>query len=245
MMRPCRGGGVREEWEGEASDHLGVKLSFGLAACHPTTPKKKRIRIVGAAMEQTSPVKKRKCAARGQAAEACPEKATADADAWLHRLDSELSKRQSSAVQLHCVAEGSSQKRALVVSGAYSLRAVGFALAEAFGKAADDFDPHPNKGKTPPGLLFSRQTGEKWHTLMATLKIVQAVQEPGDSIRVDMEGLRLSVTLDAIKFKGDPGYDLIKNRPMPRCVGADRGLTQNILKRFFLYIQALKPHIPP
>ena len=33
-------------------------------------------------------------------------------------------------------------RRALVVSGAYPLRAVDFTLAEAFGNSAGDFDPH-------------------------------------------------------------------------------------------------------
>lgn len=134
-------------------------------------------------------------------------------------------------MQLHCRIDGGSQKRAIVVSGAYPLRAVGFTMAEAFGKAVCDFDPHPNKGKPPPGLAFSILRDGKWQILKATLKIVQAVQEPGDAIRVEMEGLRLAVTLDAVKLKTDPGFELIRNRAMPRCVGGDKGLTPSLLKR--------------
>ena len=48
---------------------------------------------------------------------------------------------------------------------------------------------------------------------------------------MDMDGLSLNITLDCIKFKGDPGYDLVKQRPLPRCVGGDKSLTQNLLKR--------------
>merc|ERR1711865_908273 len=110
----------------------------------------------------------------------------------------------------------------------YPLRAVGFALAEAFGKAASDFDPHPNKGKSPTGLFFSLERGGTRQKLSPTLKIVQAVQEAGDSLRMDMDGLSLKLTLDVIMFKGAPGYDLFKTIPLPRCVGGDNSLSQSL-----------------
>ena len=34
-----------------------------------------------------------------------------------------------------------------------------------------------------------------------------------------MDGLSLNITLHCIKFKGDPGYENVKQRPLPRCVG--------------------------
>ena len=74
--------------------------------------------------------------------------------------------------------------------------------------AAGDFDPHPNKGTTPPGLrLGLRREGER-HPLKPTLKIVQAVQEPGDSMLFEMDGLVVIITLDAIKLKSDAGLFL-------------------------------------
>lgn len=236
--------GIQQVWQGEASAHLGVKLAFAFEAkkakpateANPSTPAKKRscagLAVDGqGSAEPASSSKKRKNEGQGQGKQASIAKADADTEAWLHRLDAELSTRQASVVQLHCEAEGCTQKRALVVSGSYPLRAVGFALAEAFGKAADDFDPHPNKGKTPAGLLFSLDRGGKPQKLTPTLKIVQAVQDPGDSLRMDMDGLSLNITLDVIKFKGGAGYDMIKNRPLPRCVGGDKALTQNLLKK--------------
>ena len=134
--------------------------------------------------------------------------ASADTEAWVHRLDGELKQRQASAVQLRCEAEGCGKKHALVASGSYPLREVGCAVAEAFGMAAGDFDPHPNKGTTPPGLrLGLRREGER-HPLKPTLKIVQAVQEPGDSMLFEMDGLVVIITLDAIKLKSDAGLFL-------------------------------------
>ena len=31
---------VRKEWEGDAADHLGVKIAFNFHAKHPVTPQK-------------------------------------------------------------------------------------------------------------------------------------------------------------------------------------------------------------
>ena len=69
--------------------------------------------------------------------------------------------------------EGSGVKRALIMSGAYPLRAVGFALAEAFGKAVDSFDPHPDKGKSPTGLSFEICRHGENQRLQPSLKIAR------------------------------------------------------------------------
>merc|ERR1712194_382796 len=47
------------------------------------------------------------------------------------------------------------------------------------------------------------------------------------------EGLDVAVTLDAIKFKGDHGFEYLHGRPlpMPRCVGGDQGFTPQLLKK--------------
>lgn len=237
---------ARRKWEGDASDHLGVELAFAFQAKSFSTPMKGVRGIAqdvaaAAAVELDSGAKtKKRRAASPRSPPGQPVKkaraapASADTESWLHRLDGDLAKRQASAVQLRCQEVGGSGgrlRRASVVSGSYPLRAVGFALAEAFGKAVDDFDPHPCKGKAPPGLSFMLQRDGRQQPLKPTLKIVQAVQEPGDSMTVQMDGLVLDVTLDAMKLKGDPGFDHIKNRPMPRCVGGDKGLTPQLIKR--------------
>ena len=135
---------------------------------------------------------------------------TADTEAWLHRLDGELAERKASAVQLRCAkVAGRYRARALEVSGASPLRAVGFALAEALGVA------------TCEGLRFTLQREGHQQAIGAALKKVQAVQEPGDSISVTMEDLTIAVTLDAMKFTDDRGFDRITDRPMSRCVGGD------------------------
>ena len=120
---------------------------------------------------------------------------------------------------------GRYRTRAVVVSGASPLRAVGFALAEAFGVA------------TCEGLRFTLQREGHQQAIGAALKKVQAVQEPGDSISVTMEDLTIAVTLDAMKFTDDRGFDRITDRPMSRCVGGDLLSPQRIkrLNRAFLH----------
>jgi len=223
---------IRKEWEGQASDHLGFKLVFAFEARpdHPQTPaKRKGGNDVGGVAEE--PVSQAKKVKRNAPAQAAQVKASPATQAWLHQLDAQLKERQASLVQLRCAASGSNQKRALVFSGAYPLKAVGFALAEAFGKAVDDFDPHPNKGKKPPGLQFSLLRDGSKQLIAPDLKVVQAVQSSGDVFQVDMEGLSLSITLDAIKFKGSDGFDRVNKRPLPRCVGGDKSLTAGLLKK--------------
>jgi len=233
--------GICTEWEGPASDHLGMKLSFALPALPASpseTPCKKESHdaakdlLVDGDLSATK-TKKRKATAGSESKDDTKKARTLpvseDVERWLHQLDSELPKRQASAVQVVC--EAGEQKRALVFSGAYPLKAVGFAIAEAFGKAVDAFDPHPNKGKAPPGLAFAVQFQGKQHMVKPTVKLVQAVQEPGDSMVVRMDGLEVGLTLDAIKCKGSAGYDFIKDRPLPRCVGGDRKFGPQLLKR--------------
>ena len=70
--------------------------------------------LAEAGVEETSAVKKRQCI--GPSAKASIEKASGDTETWHHQLDAELPKRQTSAVQLHCEADESSQKHLLVVS---------------------------------------------------------------------------------------------------------------------------------
>mmetsp|Transcript_92483 Transcript_92483/g.288299 ORF Transcript_92483/g.288299 Transcript_92483/m.288299 type:complete len:120 (-) Transcript_92483:187-546(-) len=41
----------------------------------------------------------------------------------------------------------------------------------------------------------------------------------------------VTVTLDAIKLKTDPGFAHLKGRMMPRCVGGDPALTAPLLQR--------------
>lgn len=223
---------VRREWEGEASEQLGAQLAFAFpAAAPPTTPTKRR-GAQGQSSGATEPASgaKRKASSRGPAGRPAKAPRTSEStQAWLHQLDSELARRQASAVQLRCEAGGT--KRAIVVSGAYPLKAIGATLAEAFGRAVCDFDPHPNKGKSPPGLHFTIQRDGGDQALESTLKIVQAVQNTGDTICAHMQDLVVSVTLDAIKFKGDDGFDRVKAKPMPRCVGGDAGLKLQMLKR--------------
>ena len=56
--------------------------------------------------------------------------ASPETETWPHQLDKDLPRRQASCVQLRCEeVEGG--------GGAYPLKAVGFALAEAFRKAVD------------------------------------------------------------------------------------------------------------
>jgi len=216
---------TRKQWEVDASDHLGVKMTFAFSAKPPITPTKaKSTKRAAEAELQPSPAKKPKSPMASTAA-------SVDTEAWVHRLDAELSGRQASCVQLRCLDEVGGQQRILVVTGAYPLKAVGFTIAEAFGKAVDDFDPHPNKGKNPPGMAFALMREGRLQSLKATVKIVQAVQEPGDTMHVRMDGLAVTVTLDVIKRKVDEGFDWIKGRPMPRCVGGDRSLTPQLIRR--------------
>lgn len=224
---------IKQEWEGEGSAHLGTRMAFPFKVQLPSTPRKAAAQK---SADELSSREKRKAGSSASTGQP-PKKfvrvapACADAEAWVHRFDRELAKRQASAVQLRCEAEGSvCCKRALVVSGAYPLRAVGLVIAEAFGKAVDDFDPHPNKGKPPPGLAFALPWDEK-QPLKASLKIVQAIQEAGDSIIVRMDGLVVVVTCDAIKYKHDEGFKVIKDRPMPRCVGGDKSFTPQLMRR--------------
>ena len=100
----------------------------------------------------------------------------------------------------------------------------------------DTFDPHPNKGKNPPGMAFALMRDGQLQSLKATVKIVQAVQDPGDTMNVRMDGLDVLVTLDAIKCKSDEGYECIKNRPMPRCWRRWEPDSSAY--------QALEPHLP-
>jgi len=220
-------GSVKQDWEVTASEHLGEELAFSFSAKLPVTPKKAPAK---AGKPQQSESKKRKSDSAASAPGEKRQKTSAETEAWLHRLDAQLPERQSSAVQLRC--QAGARKRVLVFSGAYPLKAVGFAVAEAFGWAVDDFDPHPNKGKAPAGLEFTVQRGSSTELLKPTLKIVQATQEPGDSISLHMDGHDVvSVALDGIKMKSDPGFSHIKDRPMPRCVGGDSALGPQLLKR--------------
>lgn len=220
---------VQREWEGSASEYLDEKLTFSWSSIPPATPKKAPAKVDDGKMTDESETKKRK-ATTSPCSRSKAQKISADTEAWLHAADAELPQRQSSAVQLRC--EAGSKKRVLVVSGAYPLKAVGFALAEAFGWAVDDFDPHPNRGKAPSGLKFTVQRGASDELLKPALKIVQAVQEPGDRFSVHMDDHEVViVSLDAIKLKTDPGFDRVKDRPMPRCVGGDRTLGPQLLRR--------------
>jgi len=223
-------GEVQADWQCAASEQLGSKLTFAFAEKPPRTPMKSR---KSSSSAEQSTGKKRKADLDGPSEKHAKKSRvapiSADVEAWLHRLDGQLHQRQASCAQLHC--ESGAQKRVLVVSGAYPLRAVGFAIAEAFGKAADDFDPHPNKGKSPPGLGFFLERDGARHALKPALKIVQAVQTSGDSVVVEMDGLSVKTTLDVIKLKTDAGFNYIKDRPLPRCVGGDKGFGPQLLKR--------------
>jgi len=230
---------VRKEWEGEASEHLGTEMQFAFqAAKPPSTPKKMPDAHSRQDVEPVSGIKRKAGTQSGRQAKAARSTASLSTkavktepatEAWLHQLDGELSQRQASAVQLRC--EASSMKRALVVSGAYPLRAVGCAIAEAFGHGVGDFDPHPNKCKGPAGMGFNINQDGKLQVLKPTLKIVQALQRSGDTISVSWDGMHVSVILDAIKFKTDAGFECIKQRPMPRCVGGDKSLKKTLLKQ--------------
>ena len=226
-------GAVKDDWEGAAAEHLDETIHFDFEAKKPLrTPQKERsdLEVRHGLVEKVRGTKRKQGpVASAETPTKVARSASASTETWLHRMDSELPRRQASAVQLRC--EGGGKKRAIVVSGAYPLRAVGFALAEAFGRAVDEFNPHPNKGECPSGLDFVIERLGERQRLKATLKIVQAVQEPGDSITIDMEGLALTVTLDAIMFKKDDGWQVVSHRPMPRCVGGDQGLTPQLLKR--------------
>ena len=81
-------------------------------------------------------------------------------------------------MQLRCKDEASGKQRILVVTGAYPVKAVGFTIAEAFSKAVDTFDPHPNKGKNPPGMAFALMRDGQLQSLKATVKIVQVCAGP-------------------------------------------------------------------
>eukprot|EP00746_Dinoflagellata_sp_MGD_P091032 gnl/MRDRNA2_/MRDRNA2_36023_c0_seq1.p1 gnl/MRDRNA2_/MRDRNA2_36023_c0~~gnl/MRDRNA2_/MRDRNA2_36023_c0_seq1.p1 ORF type:complete len:539 (-),score=118.34 gnl/MRDRNA2_/MRDRNA2_36023_c0_seq1:443-1984(-) len=231
---------VRKEWEGEASEHLGSKMRFVFQAAKPPSTPKKMFNTPGNEnVEPVSGIKRKAAAQSGRQAKAARSTASLEAtqavktepatEAWLHQLDGELTQRQASAVQLRC--EAGSTKRALVVSGAYPLRAVGCAIAESFGHGVGPFDPHPNKCKGPAGLGFTIKQDGKLQVLKPTLKIVQALQRSGDTISVSWDGMQVSVVLDAIKFKTDAGFECIKQRPMPRCVGGDASLKKTLLKQ--------------
>lgn len=232
---------ARQEWEGPAADHLGTKLTFNIDVPKKdtadtqtgSTPKKATAKQAkdnpGSGAKKRKPSQPASVGTPTKRARAAP--ASAETETWIHRLDHELKHRQASAVQLRCKAEGGGQKRVLVVSGAYPLKAVGKAIATAFNNVAAGFDPHPNKGTTPPGLRFALRREDGEQALKPLLKIVQAVQEPGDVMVVAMDRLVVTVALDAIKFKADAGFDHVKDRPMPRCVGGDGSFGPQFLKR--------------
>ena len=70
-----------------------------------------------------------------------------DTATWLHRRDHELKAVQDVAVQLLCQERGGRKEaRALVVSGAHPLKALGQTFGAAFVLEGVIFDPHPNKG---------------------------------------------------------------------------------------------------
>lgn len=221
---------VQEEWEVTASDHLGRKLTFAFSTKPPVTPKRTPAKNKAGNIQEESGSKKRK-ATTTLSPDGKEQKISVEMEAWLHRMDAELPRRQCSLVQLRCAA--GAKKRVLVVSGSYPLKAVGCTVVEAFGWAADDFDPHPNKGKAPAGLAFSMQrVGGPRELIKPTVKIVQAVQEPGDQISVHMDGHEVvRVTLDAIMMKDDSGFSNVRKRPLPRCVGGDASLGPQLLKR--------------
>jgi hypothetical protein len=115
---------VKDQWESEVMEHLGMEenICFNFEPAQPkplTTPVKRK---AAAPAERGSAVK----AIRVDVAAATP-----DVERWLHQMDGELERWQASEVQIKC--EGGGKKRALVLSGAYPLKACGFALAEAFG----------------------------------------------------------------------------------------------------------------
>ena len=45
---------------------------------------------------------------------------------------------------------------------------------------------------------------------------------------VGTDGLAVAVTLDVIKRRDDEGFEWIKGRPMPRCVGGDTNMTPQL-----------------
>ena len=220
--------------------HLDHKLTFAFEAkpiCTPTkTPNAEAVAKSGVKRRRAEESRGPDCG--GPAAKRSAAKAPACSPgtlAWLHRFDGELKQRQASAVQLRCevVEDGvpSGVFRTVVVTGTYPLRAVGATLAEAFGHAAGDFDPHPNKTKTPPGLFFAVIREGREEGIKSDLTVVQAAQEVGDEMAVVMEGLRLSVKLDFVLLKTDKLFSQRGRAYLPRCVGGDGKLTQPKLKR--------------
>eukprot|EP00927_Polykrikos_kofoidii_P063018 TRINITY_DN57823_c0_g1_i1.p1 TRINITY_DN57823_c0_g1~~TRINITY_DN57823_c0_g1_i1.p1 ORF type:complete len:463 (-),score=55.89 TRINITY_DN57823_c0_g1_i1:8-1396(-) len=155
-----------------------------------------------------------------------------DMQSWLHQYDHQLLHRQGSAVQIRCEVQGSTTYRDIVVTGAYPIRSVGITIAEAFGfGVVGGFDPHQNKGKFPPGMSFTIMRDGKSYPLRMNLKIVQALQEPGDTIFARFESIVFLVSLDAITLKDYTDYAFVTQRPMPRCVGGDASLTPEMLSR--------------
>ena len=92
---------------------------------------------------------------------------------------------------------------AMVVSGAYPLKALGKTLGAAFGLEDVIFDPQPNKGTGPIGLKFTMASaGEAKATeLPLSLKVVQALQERGDRIDFTACGRSLACMLDGVASK--------------------------------------------
>lgn len=161
---------------------------------------------------------------------------------WLHRRDHELKRLQDSAVQIICKEQGGkSEARALVTSAAHPLRSLSNTLAAAFSLEGVIFDPHQNKGHGPTGANFTASMdGETSVQLPLSLKVIQALQERGNTIKYIACGRTFECTLDGVvpnktewRFKNDTH--------LPRCVGADRKSLSKINKINTLFMAGRQP----
>eukprot|EP00927_Polykrikos_kofoidii_P080318 TRINITY_DN7718_c0_g1_i2.p1 TRINITY_DN7718_c0_g1~~TRINITY_DN7718_c0_g1_i2.p1 ORF type:complete len:546 (+),score=110.14 TRINITY_DN7718_c0_g1_i2:75-1640(+) len=252
---------ARNDWEGDGSARLGVKMSFPFVCKAPITPPKRtgkgaRSDTAGAGSssdaspngageekqvatrkrkEQPLSSRKRKAPPEDLNTAAPPPKQVgrpvqAAVNNWVHRHDRDLQQRQACVMQVRCEAEDSKAKRTIVFSGAYPLRAVGIAVAEAFGRGVAPFTPSATKGKAPPGMTLSIMLDGEEQQLRCIVKIIQAMQDVGDEMRFRIDGLVVLMALESVKFKSEDGFEALRDRPMPRCVGGDTSFTGAMLR---------------
>mmetsp|Transcript_26850 Transcript_26850/g.46631 ORF Transcript_26850/g.46631 Transcript_26850/m.46631 type:complete len:449 (-) Transcript_26850:155-1501(-) len=161
---------------------------------------------------------------------------------WLHRRDHELKKLQDAAVQIICKEHGgSSAARALVISAAHPLRSLSNTLGAAFGLEGVIFDPHQNKGQGPAGAVFiASADGEAPAQLPLSMKVIQALQERGNTIKLIACGRSIECTLDGVVSNKDD-FRFKNDTHLPRCVGADGKSLGKISKLNTLFMAGRQP----
>lgn len=161
---------------------------------------------------------------------------------WLHRRDHELKKVQDAAVQILCKEHGgTSEARAVVISGSHPLRSLSKTLGAALSLEGVIFDPHQNKGVGPAGASFIASIGgEAPAQLPLSLKVVQALQDRGNTVNYKACGRTFECTLDGV-VPNKTECMFKNNTHLPRCVGADRKAVGKINKINTMFMAGRQP----